>query len=176
MRAYRFWPSLALMILLMVAIPGTGLGISVPDSITLNSNGKLYNEFSFNHARHIQVTKECSNCHHHTTGTLVEDPNCIRCHRNSGENKIITCRGCHSSEPFTAEGLKELSSNPSRYHRDKPGLKGAMHQACIGCHTKQKQGPAGCVDCHTRKKQGDAFYNSGNFTPKKKPGNGHGSH
>ncbi|BCS54393.1 hypothetical protein GSbR_40380 [Geobacter sp. SVR] len=173
MRAYRFRPSPALMILLML-VPAVCLGISIPDTITLNDKGTLYEPFPFNHAKHVRDAKECSDCHHHTTGTLVEDPNCVRCHRNSGEAKTVTCRGCHSRSPFSVASLKELSSNEKIYHRDKPGLKGAMHQACIGCHSKQAAGPVGCEDCHTRKKAGHALYNSGEFTPKTRTATGHG--
>lgn len=173
MPAHRFRPILALMILLMAAlIPGTVMGISVPDSINLNANGKLYEPFNFNHARHIQMAKECSDCHHHTTGTLVEDPNCIRCHGNSGENKVVQCRGCHQADPFSAATLREKNSNRNVYHLDKPGLKGAMHQNCIGCHSKKAEGPTGCAECHKRKKAGYAFYNTGEFAPKGKPGKG----
>jgi hypothetical protein len=173
MRVLRFRPILALMALFISAlIPGTVVAISVPDSINLNENGKLYEPFSFNHAGHIQITKECSGCHHHTTGTLVEDPNCIRCHRNSGENKVVQCRGCHLAEPFSAEALREKDKNLKAYHQDKPGLKAALHQNCIGCHSKKAKGPTGCVDCHTLKKAGNAFYNTGEFAPKGKPGKG----
>jgi hypothetical protein len=151
-------------------IPGTVLGISVPDSVNLNENGKLYEPFNFSHAKHIQLTNECSDCHHHTTGTLMEDPNCIRCHRNSSENKTVQCRGCHLADPFSAATLREKDRNLKVYHLDKPGLKGALHQNCIGCHSKKAKGPTGCVDCHARTKNGDTFYNTGDSTPKNKPG------
>ena len=176
MHNHRFWSALALMFLLVAAVPGASLGLSVPDTVTMNSSGKLYEQFQFDHAKHIKVTKECSDCHHHTTGTLVEDPNCIRCHRNSGQSKDVSCRGCHTKDPFSAQGIKERDSNPHIYHLDKPGAKGALHQSCIGCHTKGKKGPVACTACHKKKKEGDAFYNSGEFTPKKKPGSGHGGH
>lgn len=158
--------------LLLTMIPGLAQALSVPDTLPLNSQGALYESFQFDHAKHIILTKECSGCHHHTTGTLVEDPNCIRCHRNSGENKVVQCRGCHQADPFSAAALREKSSSQNNYHLDKPGLKGAMHRNCIGCHTKIASGPVGCTDCHKRKIAGNAFYNSGDFAPKGKPGKG----
>ncbi len=168
-RVPRILPYLTLMaLLMMVLIPFTVLGISVPDSVQLNGNGKLYGSFNFNHAGHIRTAKECSECHHHTTGTLVEDPNCIRCHRNSSENKVVKCSGCHLAEPFSAATLREKDSNRTVYHLDKPGLKGAMHQSCINCHSKKAKGPVGCLECHKRMKTGDAFYNSGEFAPRGK--------
>ena len=172
MRTHRFRPAMALMAFMVALIPVTVLGFSVPDTVNLNSSGKLYEPFTFNHAKHIQSIKECSDCHHHTTGTLITDPNCIRCHRNSSESKDVSCRGCHSADPFSVASLRDRDINTKIYHLDKPGLKGAMHQNCIGCHTANSKGPIGCVDCHKRKPEGNAFYNSGEFTPKVKTGKG----
>ena len=169
MHTKGFWLAGITVVLSLAALPDTSRGITVPDTITLNANGKLYESFQFNHAKHIKLTKECSDCHHHTTGTLVQDPNCLRCHRNSGETKVVACRGCHSADPFTATAIKE--KDPKLYHHDKPGLKAALHRVCIDCHSKAK-GPTGCVDCHHRTKVGEAFYNSGEFAPKGKPAKG----
>jgi len=132
----------------------------VPDSVVLNQNGKLFSPFSFNHAQHIQLIKECADCHHHTTGTLVLDPNCARCHQNSSPTAVVSCKGCHSATPFSPETLAAKRADKQRYHLDKMGLKGAMHQNCIGCHNKQGNGPTGCQDCHPRTTQGEAFYSS----------------
>jgi hypothetical protein len=174
MQTKGLWLAGILVILLLAAVPGMSQGLTVPDSVTLNSQSKLYEPFQFNHSKHIQLTKECSDCHHHTTGTLVQDANCVRCHRNSSETKVVACRGCHQADPFSAAAMKE--KDPKTYHLDKPSLKAAMHRNCIGCHEKMK-GPTGCQDCHHRTKDGDAFYNSGAFAPKNKPAkSGHGEH
>jgi hypothetical protein len=138
---------------------------SVPDTITLNANGKAYLPFSFNHAKHIQDIKECSDCHHHTTGTLVTDANCVRCHANSSPTAVVSCKGCHSATPFSPEVVAEKKAHPQRYHLDKMGLKGAMHTNCLGCHKKQGAGPVGCKECHKRTKAGDALFSS-TATPK----------
>jgi hypothetical protein len=174
MQTKGFWLASVMVILLLATVPGTSWGISVPDTVTLNSQSKIYEPFKFDHAKHIQVTKECSNCHHHTTGTLDQDSDCVRCHRNSNETKEVSCKQCHLSDQFSAAALKQ--KNPKTYHIDKPSLKAAMHWNCIGCHEKM-QGPTGCQDCHQRTKDGDAFYNSGSFAPKNKPAKGgHGGH
>jgi len=174
MQTKGFWLAGVLVVLLLAAVPGTSRGITVPDTVTLNNQSKLYEPFNFNHAKHIQLTKECSYCHHHTTGTLDQNSNCIRCHRNSSETKVVSCKGCHQTDPFSADALKE--KDPKTYHLDKPSLKAAMHRNCITCHEKMK-GPVGCQDCHKRTKEGDAFYNSGVFAPKGKPAKGgHGGH
>lgn len=139
---------------------------AAPDSITLNQNGKLYKSFLFDHGKHIQMIKECADCHHHTTGTLVLDPNCVRCHSNSSPTAVVACRGCHSSKPFAPEALAEKRAAQGRFHLDKMGLKGAMHQSCIGCHTKQAAGPVTCQGCHPRTREGDLFYSSDKVAPK----------
>lgn len=165
MQAYGIGIASAAVFLVLTIAPGSSRGITVPDTVTLNSQSRLYRPFEFNHAKHIQITKECAYCHHHTTGTLVQDANCIRCHRNSSGTQTVSCKGCHLPDPFSAAALKER--DPKSYHHDTPGLKAAMHRNCIDCHEKIS-GPTGCQDCHQRTDEGDAFYNSGTFAPKNK--------
>lgn len=160
----------ALLLSMSASYPVAASATTVPDSIILNADGKLFQPFCFNHAKHIESIKECSDCHHHTTGTLVLDPNCVRCHKNSSPTAVVACKGCHSSTPFSPEVLAEKRAQQQRYHLDKMGLKGAMHQSCIGCHTKQAAGPVGCQDCHKRSKEGDLFYSSSRHAEKKTHG------
>lgn len=148
---------------------------SIPDTVTIDVLEGLYTKVIFKHSGHIKTVFDCAVCHHHTTGTLVNDPNCIRCHKTSNPTQNVACRNCHTKDPFSVEALKEKEANPNRYHNDTPGLKGAYHQACIGCH-KKMNGPTGCLDCHKRKPEGDAMFNAGEFAPKKPAGKGHGGH
>ncbi len=171
MYAVRNWLIGGALLLALAISPPDCRATSVPDTINLDSMVQLFDKVKFDHAKHINLTKDCANCHHHTTGTLIEDSNCVRCHRNSSQTKVVSCRGCHVKEPFSATALKDKDRNT--YHLDKPGLKGAYHQSCIGCHSKMG-GPVGCQDCHKRTKAGDAFYNAGEFTPK--PGSGKAAH
>jgi len=148
-------------------------GMSVPETITIDSLTKLYDNVKFDHAKHIMDLKDCAVCHHHTTGTLLEDEKCVKCHRNSDETKVVSCKGCHAKEPFTSASLK--AKDKKIYHRDKPGLKAAYHQSCLGCH-KNMGGPTGCEDCHKRNQEGAAFYNSGAYAPKKSQAKQNGHH
>ncbi|ABQ27805.1 hypothetical protein Gura_3652 [Geotalea uraniireducens Rf4] len=175
MYAMKNWLIGGILMLALSAVPPVCQGMNMPDSITLDSLVQLYDKVKFDHAKHINLIKDCAVCHHHTTGTLVEDPNCVRCHKNSSETKIVACKGCHSAQTFSAETLREKRQGTKLYHQDKPGLKGAYHLNCMGCHTKMG-GPTGCLDCHKRNKAGDALYNSGKSAPKKAQGNaaGHG--
>ncbi len=141
-------------------------GAGIPDKITINAIQKYYEPVTFNHAAHINNLKDCGLCHHHTTGAQVTDPNCARCHKNSGAQAVVSCKGCHTAEPFTPEALKQQrDQQPPVYHRDKPGLKAAYHLSCVVCH--QKMGaPVGCQDCHKRNDGGDAIFKSGKHAPK----------
>lgn len=163
MYAVRNWLIGGIAALMLYLVPLDSGAASVPDTINLNSLAQYYEGVKFNHARHISVTKDCADCHHHTTGTLFEDRNCVRCHRNSSETKNVACKACHTLEPFSAATLK--ARDPKTYHMDKPGLKGAYHLNCMGCHAKNG-GPTGCEDCHKRTDTGNQLYKAGSYTPK----------
>lgn len=162
-------------IIFLVALAGLALVVSVtmattvllatdrddiPDSIILGTLTKLYEPVEFNHRSHVEVTA-CANCHHHTTGTEMTDPNCMRCHADSGGYEVVSCSGCHAADPFTARELQMLDG---RYHFDKPGLKGAYHLSCIRCHL-QMQGPIGCTDCHSISEAGKEFFRTDRYEP-----------
>jgi len=144
-----------------------------PETATLDTLTNLFEAVSFNHAMHVDVAaNDCSVCHHHTTGTKVTDERCARCHKNSGETSSVACRDCHPADPFSAEHLQKIADAPLLYHIDQPGLKGAYHRKCLGCH-KEMGAPSECEACHKRTEKGDAFYRSGKFAPA--AGNEHAS-
>ncbi len=154
--------------ILMIALiitPIDGRSQDIPDSINLDSLVQYYEMVNFDHAKHVGLSKDCAVCHHHTTGTAVESAICIRCHKNSGANAVVSCRGCHAARPFSAETINANRQNPLTYHKDKVGLRGAYHQSCRGCHV-QYGAPTGCQDCHSRKKEGDALYDAAKYVRK----------
>lgn len=153
--------------------PGTCQGEGIPDQIKIGSLEKYYEPAQFNHKAHIDTLKDCAVCHHHSTGTLTTDPNCARCHSNSTASKTVACKGCHLKDRFSASVVRERTADKTTFHIDKPGLKGAYHQKCLGCHAKMNA-PTGCQDCHERKDDGDALFRSGKYAPVKKASNGHG--
>lgn len=139
-----------------------------PDSIELNSLSQLYGGVVFDHAMHADLGESCAVCHHHGTGAPVQDGNCARCHSNALKTTVVTCKECHPVDPFSAEYLREKELDTNRYHRDKPGLKVAYHQNCMGCH-EQMGGPTGCQECHSRNETGDSIFHAGAFAPKGPP-------
>lgn len=144
-----------------------------PDTVVLDKLANHYEAVQFNHAMHVDVAGNCAVCHHHTTGTAPVDPNCARCHKAGNRTASVACRDCHSDTPFSADNLKRIESDPRLYHSGKPGLKGALHQKCLGCHTEMGA-PTGCQDCHARNDKGDAFFNAGKYAPAPGKGGEHG--
>ncbi|HEB49954.1 MAG TPA: class III cytochrome C [Desulfobulbus sp.] len=143
--------------------PGRTMDISdAPESIEIDSLSELYGPVAFDHLMHTDMVR-CAECHHHTTGTGPASPFCGRCHEGTEEAETVACTDCHPAKRFYAEYLKTLE-NPELYHIDKPGLKGAYHLNCRGCHAKVG-GPTGCQDCHEITKAGEKRFDTGTFAP-----------
>lgn len=121
-----------------------------PESVEISDLSDLYEPVSFDHAMHLDVA-DCAACHHHTTGQPPAEEGCLRCHANSEESDSISCSECHTAKRFYPEDLKERDADV--YHIDKPGLKGAYHLNCVGCH-RENDGPIGCEDCHAMTAKG----------------------
>jgi hypothetical protein len=114
---------------------------------------------------HVDMVEgNCARCHHHTTGLQPEYDRCLKCHKGGVEADSILCQDCHSTKRFDVDYLAAVAADHQLYHIDKPGLKGAYHQNCLGCH-QEDDGPTGCQDCHARKDSGDAFFHAGNYAP-----------
>ncbi|MFZ5799569.1 MAG: cytochrome c3 family protein [Thermodesulfobacteriota bacterium] len=136
------------------------------DTIILDNMTQYYAAVEFAHTVHVEALgdESCATCHHHTVGTPLVDENCKRCHATSNEADTAACRDCHSDKRFSAEYLEELASNIHMYHVDKPGLKGAFHQRCLGCHVEMGI-PADCQVCHARIDEGDKLFYAGKYAP-----------
>lgn len=144
-----------------------------PDEVEINSLVNLYEGVVFDHAMHVDSTDNCSECHHHTTGTGITNEYCAKCHTGEEEMDSVACQDCHSADPVSAENLHKPQAK-FKYHDDQPNLKAAYHLNCIGCH-KEVDGPTGCEDCHAKTEAGEKYYRSGAFAPKNdaQPGSGH---
>lgn len=92
-----------------------------PKTYTLNDLEKTYDPVTFSHGMHTDFADNCATCHHHSPAG--ETPACGECH----------------GAPFDPENLAM------------PGLKGAYHRQCMGCHKEFDAGPAGCTECHAKK-------------------------
>lgn len=88
-----------------------------PGMIVLGTTGTLYDPVSFDHKAHANM------------GEMGDG--CISCHHYAPTGKIPPCSECHA-KPTTL---------------GQPGLKGAYHRQCLGCH-QQWSGTNDCVNCH----------------------------
>ncbi len=144
---------------------GNGFAETGPDSVVLDSLAELYGPVQFNHAMHVELAEgKCAKCHHHTTGAVPLEARCQKCHKGGVDAGVYACRDCHPLKRFEADYLASLDADTQRYHLDKPGLKGALHRNCMGCHT-ENGGPSGCQDCHPRTKKGDAVFRADVVAP-----------
>ena len=161
----QFITGLGVLLLSLVLAVGCYAMDDFPDEVEIDFLVNLYEPVVFDHAMHVDATESCAVCHHHTTGTGVSDQYCAKCHNGKEEMDTVSCQGCHSADPVSAENLH----NPQPdyfYHDDKPSLKAAYHLNCVGCH-QGVGGPVGCEDCHAKTEAGDKFYRSGKFAPEK---------
>lgn len=129
--------------------------MKAPEFITIGTISNLFNPVDFNHQLHIEYAA-CSECHHHTTGSLPSRPHCATCHNSRKAADLVACRDCHlPRQDHTKAGDGKLSDI---YHIDIPGLIGVYHLSCIDCHETIGTGPTECVECHTMTAQGEHFY------------------
>ncbi len=133
-----------------------------PETVTIDVLSELYDPVEFNHAGHIEMV-ECSDCHHHTVGTVSKRWNCIKCHNNPLAGDTVSCSDCHPQDRFSSQYLATLD-DPELFHKEKPGLKGAFHLNCVGCH-REMDGPTGCEECHKMSLAGEKRFNAGPYRP-----------
>jgi len=115
----------------------------IPEKVTIGILSDLYEPVALPHRKIVRTLlsnirgDKLADYFHREKGTV-----CQGCHHNSPASmKPPRCAGCHG-QPFDR-------SNASR-----PGLKGAYHQQCMGCHQKlklAKPAATACTECHQEK-------------------------
>lgn len=98
-----------------------------PDIVILNELEDLYVPVRFNHLAHAKMAEfsdQCQVCHHY---------------QEKGQ-AIQSCKSCHPKD-VVHEDLSQ------------PGLKGAYHRQCLGCHTAWDS-ETECATCHEKKAEG----------------------
>lgn len=134
-------------LLLAIAWPvraGAMDAADAPDSVTLDRLQHLYKAVEFDHRMHAE-SFDCAACHHHTAGGGTRAPGCTKCHADSPEAAEVACSSCHAASGPAVGNPAGPDGN--RYHIDRPGLLGALHLQCLGCH-RAESGPLGCEECH----------------------------
>lgn len=100
--------------------------VIAPDVVTIGTLSDIYEPVVFNHERHAQMSQMgngCIDCHHYTAKGLT--PACQTCH--GGTANVGNLR--------------------------QPGLRGAYHRQCLGCH-REWTGEASCGECHAERRPG----------------------
>lgn len=115
--------------------PGHSLGVEQgPAEVVMDELENLYEPVIFNHKVHAGMADMCEGCQccHHYSPTDTFHPPCKECH-----------------DPEVAHE-----------HVRQPGLKGAYHRQCMGCHRNWSQ-ETECEVCHAmkseKKKKGEAY-------------------
>ena len=115
--------------------------------ITIDRLSSRFAPVLFDHELHDGYAA-CVECHHHTLGEPPSDLACAACHRTGVTLRSTACVQCHPSDRFGKETGEQDSGG--RYHIDTPGLVGAYHLNCIGCHEVIGTGPTDCEGCHEK--------------------------
>ena len=115
----------------------------IPEFVDIGVLSKQYKKAKMPHRKIVQALEKkiegnkLATVFHGEAGTL-----CQGCHHNSIiAEKPPKCGSCHG-QPF-------VERQPVR-----PGLLGAYHQQCIGCHTRmqiEKPAATDCTACHEKK-------------------------
>lgn len=98
-----------------------------PDVVILDELENLYVPVRFNHKLHAKMAgmaDGCQMCHHY----------------QDISKELSSCKSCHPTD-IIHENLAQ------------PGLKGAYHRQCLGCHTQWDKETA-CEICHEKKAGG----------------------
>ncbi len=118
----------------------------IPEKVIIGKLSDRFEPAAFPHGKIVNALidktrdSRLAGYFHREKGTL-----CQGCHHNSPPaEKPPVCSSCHGK---TVEGADAF----------RPGLVGAYHQQCIGCHTImgiQKPDPRDCNACHVEKNKG----------------------
>lgn len=149
---------IALLLTALVAA-SPSLAADPPKTVSIDPLVEYYAAAPFDHEMHLDVADSCATCHHHTAGVPPKTGVCAKCHRKADAQEKVACRACHAAQPFVTAEIG-IHKDGKTYHIDIPGLKGAYHLNCLGCH-QQMGGPTGCQDCHKRVKKGDDLFSAG---------------
>lgn len=121
----------AALILVFVAVPVL-LAHTGPEKVTLKAAVAKQGPVTFAHAKHAQLIKTCDTCHHNHKGMTAEN--------TKADTKVTKCTTCHLDPKDKAGSMREMSLT-----------KNPFHSLCLGCHKKDKKGPATCTGCHAKK-------------------------
>jgi len=113
----------------------------VPETVIINHLMEKYEPAILPHKKIIDVLrKNISSSELAKRFHQKEDMLCLGCHHNSPAGlSPALCSSCHNKASLERT-------------EDKPGILGAYHQLCIGCHEEMKLNHlTGCTACHAKR-------------------------
>ncbi len=113
----------------------------IPETVKIKQLSNLYEPVAFPHRKVVNAIADrisdnkLSGSFHASEATI-----CQGCHHNSpASKKPPQCSSCHGASWDASQ-------------MSKPGILGAYHQQCMGCHKQMKiEKPMGCTECHKLK-------------------------
>jgi hypothetical protein len=143
--------------LLATALSLLAVADGPPKTLKIDGLVNLWGAAEFDHALHAGVADSCKDCHHKPFGKPMA---CADCHDQGIDPKSFdhgkhseydTCTSCHQ-----VQSTKELACgrcHKTPFDEDNlavPGLKGAYHARCMGCHARNGVANA-CETCHEKR-------------------------
>jgi octaheme c-type cytochrome (tetrathionate reductase family) len=125
------------------------------DSAMLNTRADYYEPVRFSHVSHDEHTGgDCGLCHHRFS-IDEEDRVGFDLHEFHMECDVRLggpCSSCHDMDLLYVQGCDRCHWQPNEPdERIRPGLGGAYHRRCIGCHEDPEllvRAPTACTGCH----------------------------
>jgi len=113
----------------------------IPERVTINRLSSQYEPVDFPHKKVVTALIE----------NMKDDKLASYFHNREG----TICQGCHHYSPRSSRPPNCGNCHVKLWDQDnpsKPGILGAYHQQCLGCHTAMKiEKPIGCTECHKEK-------------------------
>jgi len=124
------------------SVTGTYQENDIPEKVVIKHLSKKYEPVDFPHRKIVNAIVN-----------KIKD-NKLAMYFHSEEGSL--CKGCHHNSPVSKKPPQCGSCHGKVFDENnplKPGITGAYHQQCMGCHQEMGiEKPVGCTDCHKEKK------------------------
>lgn len=122
----------------------------IPENFILNNDSKMFEPVTFPHEMHTEFIDDCTICHHNSIEG--QTPSCKTCHGKPFDPKNSELLGKRLLRSgLLKDGLMKFFDPETPENLERPGLTGAYHQRCMGCHREYDSGPVDCFECHEKK-------------------------
>jgi len=115
---------------------------SIPENVKIQRLSKKYEAVDFPHRKVVNALVD----------RIKDNPLSGFFHNE----KEAVCQGCHHNSPPSIKPLQCGNCHGRQWDGNaplKPGILGAYHQQCMGCHKQMDiKKPIGCTECHKEKK------------------------